>query len=62
MGKNGGWVKIIFNETFYEKYPISWVFGYVYGLGRYTQTHTQSSWFNIDFKMELEITKHFFNF
>ncbi len=34
----------------YEKYPISWVFGYVYGLGRYTQTHTQSSWFNIDFK------------
>ena len=23
MGKNGGWVKIIFNETFYEKYPIS---------------------------------------
>ena len=27
-----GWEKIIFNENFYKKYPILWV----YGLGRYT--------------------------
>ena len=27
MGK----VKIIFNENFYKKYPILWVFGYGYG-------------------------------
>ena len=40
-----GWVKIIFNEKFYKKYPISWVFGYGYVLGRYIKAHSQNSWF-----------------